>query len=165
MAVIAQYIKLFHILSGIAMITGLIGRELARSQARRSQDIQIFQAMIQLSGRFENLLVIPGSTSVFIFGLIVSWMRGWPLLGFLQGASTNWLLVSLILYLSLIPLILFVFLPRGKVFEKALAEALEKGQVTDTLLATFNDRVVYRAHIYEALVVAWIIFLMVIKPF
>ena len=83
----------------------------------------------------------------------------------MQGAAQNWLLVSLLLFLSLIPLIRFVFLPRGKPFEAALQDALAREVVTDELRARLNDPVVAAAHIYEGVVILLILYFMVVKPF
>ena len=33
--------------------------------------------------------------AVRVAGLIAAWARGWPILGFLQGADVNWVLDSL----------------------------------------------------------------------
>jgi uncharacterized membrane protein len=157
--------KLLHVVGAIMLLAGLIGRELTRDQARHTEDIGIFTSLTQLAGQFERLLVIPGSNIILIFGLIVAWVRGWPLFGFLQGAPQNWLLLSFVLFLGMIPLIVFIFLPRGKVFEQALAEAQARGQVTPELRASLDDPVVRRAHVAEAIGVAVILFLMVMKPF
>jgi uncharacterized membrane protein len=162
---LGQFVKFLHIASSFLLVTGLLGRELTRMQAARTADIQIFSAFTQLAGRFESLLVIPGSFLVLLFGMLIGWMRGWPLLGFLTGSSSNWLLVSLLLYLGMIPLIVFVFLPRGKVFEARLADAQARGQVTPELLASLHDPAVRRAHIAEAAGLVIITYLMVMKPF
>jgi hypothetical protein len=74
-------------------------------------------------------------------------------------------LVSLVLYLSTIPVIVGVFIPRGRVFEAALQEALAAGHVTPRLTAAFGDRVVAQAHTYEWVVLGLVILLMVVKPF
>ncbi len=89
MVELSSFVRLFHILSAFALIAGLIGRQITRAQAAKATDIHIFNSLIQLSGRFESLLVIPASMLILLFGLLVALMRGWPLLGFLQGASTN----------------------------------------------------------------------------
>ena len=54
---------------------------------------------------------------------------------------------------------------RGRVFERALAEATERGEVTPELGVAFRDPAVAAARIYEVIVVALIILLMVEKPF
>ena len=158
-------IKLLHILGGIMMIAGLVGRGITRIEAAKAKDIHEFNMLIQLGGRFENQLVIPGSILVFLFGLISAWLRGWPILGFLQGAASNWLLASTLLYLTMVPLIIFIFIPRGKWFGAALQTALTQGKITEELWERFEDRVVHLAHQVEIIVVAAILYLMVMKPF
>ena len=96
---------------------------------------------------FETL-VIAGSLVVFILGILTAWAEGLPLLGPFVGAGTNWLFVSLVLFLSVLPLVPLVFLPRGRVFEAALEEAETAGVVTDRLRAAWSDPVVPgRAHL------------------
>ncbi len=63
------------------------------------------------------------------------------------------------------PIIFFIFIPHGKVFRKALDNALVQGQITPELTAAFNGPTVRNAHYAEGVIVAIIIFLMVIKPF
>lgn len=122
------FVKLLHILAGTMMIVGIIGRGITRIQAAKVKNIHDFDLLIQLGARFENQLVIPGSNLVLLLGLGVAWLRGWPILGFLQGASSNWLLVSILLYLTMVPLIIFVFIPCGKLFAAALQTALGQGE-------------------------------------
>ncbi len=165
MANLGQWVYLLHVVVAIWMIVGLVGRELARHEARHTQQIVEFGALIRLSGRFESWMVIPGSNAVLVFGLLLAWWNGWPLFGFLQGSSINWLLVSFLLFLSLLPVIFLVFLPRGKGFDAALEAAQTEGTITPELLAYMNDPVVRRGHIYEAVVIAVVLFLMIMKPF
>jgi hypothetical protein len=110
-------------------------------------------------------MVRPGSLLLLAGGLITAWAEGWPVFGFLQGGGANWVLVSLVLYLSTVPLIIGVFIPRGRVFEAALEEAAAQGSVTPRLTTAFADRAVAAAHGYEWLMIALIITLMVLKPF
>ena len=154
-----------HASTAILMIAGLTGRELTRRQARNSGDIDTLVALMKASGRFESLLVIPGSMAMLVFGLILSIMGGWPLFGFLQGSESNWLLVSVVLTLGMFPLIALVFVPRGKVYEAALNEAVAQGQVTGALTAAFDDGAVRIAHIVEGVLVGVVLFLMLAKPF
>jgi uncharacterized membrane protein len=91
--------------------------------------------------------------------------QGRPFLGPLQGAPVDWLFVSIVIYLSIIPVIPLVFLPRGKVFAVALAEATAAGRVTEALTAGFRDRVVLAAHIYEIAAIVVVFVLMITKPF
>jgi len=157
--------KLLHVLTGIWFISGLLGRWIALDHAAKATDVQNVTTLVGLGGRFERLMVIPGSMAVLPFGFVVAGLQGQPVLGFLQGAGSNWLLVSIVLYLSAIPLIPLIFLPRGKRFEAALADAQTRGEVTPALKAAFEDRVVFAAHVYELLMVLVVTTLMVTKPF
>jgi hypothetical protein len=58
-----------------------------------------------------------------------------------------------------------VFVPRGRVFDRALADARQRGAVTLELTAAFRDLVVRAARTLELVVVAVILVLMVVKPF
>ena len=154
-----------HITAAVGMVAGLIGRELTRREARNAGDIHTLVALMKASGRFESLLVIPGSMAMLVIGVVLAFMGGWPLFGFLQGASSNWLLVSVVLTLAMFPLVSLVFLPRGKVYEAALGDAVSRGQVTGALTAAFDDGTVRTGHIVEGALVAVVLFLMVAKPF
>ncbi len=114
---------------------------------------------------FEQRMVIPGFTAVLAAGLATAWTEGWPILGFMQGGRSNWVLVSLVLFLAINLLVVFVFVPRGKIFERAMREAIVQGRVTPALTAAFHDPMVRAAHYCELVVVALIIALMVLKPF
>jgi len=102
---------------------------------------------------------------VFIAGLIAAWARGWPILGFLQGGTVNWVLTAIVIYLSIVPVILFVFIPRGKVFRAAFDEAVALGQVTPRLTAALKDPAVESARTYELVMIVTITVLMIAKPF
>jgi uncharacterized membrane protein len=160
-----MFIKLLHILSAIWFTSGLLGRWFTLAQAARTPNIQSVSDFLKLSGHFEQKMVIPGWEAVFVLGLITAWLQGWPLLGFLQGANSNWLLVAVLLFLSQIPLIIFVFLPRGRIFGRALDQAIAQGQVTSELSNAFRDKSVYASHVYELVSTLVVIVLMVAKPF
>src|SRR5262249_47148684 len=140
------------------------GRGIVLRAATQARDVRAVDALVRVAGHFEAMVRIP-SIVVLGFGLLSAWRGGWPILGFLQGGSVNWILASLILSLTLVPLILWVFLPRGRVFEEAFRSALAEGRVTPTLTAAFRDPVVAAGHVWELIVVAFIIALMVMKPF
>ncbi|HEY3228748.1 MAG TPA: DUF2269 family protein [Roseiflexaceae bacterium] len=156
--------RMLHILCSIWFISGLLGRWLAYAQARRAADIQTAGALLRLSDRFERLMAIPGSQAVLLFGLLTAWLQGQPLLGALQGARSNWLLVSLALFVSAIPLIIFVLAPRRKRRANALEAALARGTITPELSAALADRAVIGSRVVEFLIVA-VLVLMILKPF
>jgi len=158
-------LKLLHVLSAFWFIGGLLGRQVCLAQAGRTREFPVFLSLLSLSGRFEERFLIPGQLAVLAFGLLTAWQQGQPLLGVLQGASANWLFVSLLLFLSSIPLVVLVFLPRGRRFAELLEAARARGEVTPELSAGLQDPVVALAHGYELLSVLVIIILMVTKPF
>ena len=162
---LAVFLKLLHVLVAVWFISGLISRWVALHRAARAEDVRTTYELSEVAGIFERWMVIPGSLVVLVLGLLTAWAQGWPILGFLQGASINWLLASLVLYLSTVPLIPWVFLPRGRRFGAALDAARAQGRVTPDLRAAFADRGVAAAHWYELLVVVVVLVLMVTKPF
>ena len=160
-----SFLVYLHVMAAILLVAGIVGRQVTRSQAQKTSDLQIFMDMSTLAGRFENLLVRPGSIAVIVLGVVVAVLEGWPIFGFLQGGAANWLLVSNLLLLSMLAIIPLIFVPRGKAYEKALQDAAAKGAITPELRAAFQDPVVRWAHLWEEIVLVLIIFLMVTKPF
>ncbi len=157
--------KTTHIFLAIWFVSGLIGRWVALHEAACCREIITTYSLVQIAGVFERWMVIPGAAAVLLLGILTGIAEGWPVLGFIQGGRAQWLLVSLLLFMSITVLVYTVFLPKGKIFERALQEALSQGQVTNRLNAAFRDRAVRAAHLYELAAVAAIIFLMITKPF
>jgi hypothetical protein len=154
-----------HVLFVFALVAGIIGRDRCQERAARTDDLQRLGFLIEMSGHFEQSLVRPATFAVLVAGLIAAWARGWPILGFLQGGGSNWVLVSLLIYLSIIPVIVLVFIPRGKVFRAAFDEAKELGQVTPRLKAALADPAVAAARVYELVMIGAITALMVTRSF
>jgi hypothetical protein len=165
MSLINPFLLLAHVLGAMGLVAGMLARQLTRAEARKAADLKVFLALEGLAGRFEDRLVRPGSTAILVSGLALALLQGWPLLGFLQGAQANWLLVANILVITIILLIVFVFVPRGKVYEPVRQAAIAKGEITPELRRSFADPVVRAAHIYEGLATVAIIVLMIVKPF
>ena len=92
------FMKLLHVLAAFWMISGMVGRGLTYWQARKATNVQAVHSLLQLSEFFERYAVIPVAGLVFVFGLIITLLQKWPLFGFLQGAMSNWLLVSFLLF-------------------------------------------------------------------
>lgn len=158
-------IRFLHIVSAIAFIGGVFARQIIRSIAEKSTDIEQFAVLSQAAGRIENYMVIPGSLAVVVFGVPLALIRGIPMFGFLQGASQNWLLASNLILVAGILLVPFVYLPKGRLFDKFLAEARLRGEMTPDLQAAIQDRTVRFAHAFEMIMVSVIVVLMVFKPF
>jgi hypothetical protein len=150
---------LLHVATAFWFVAGLAGRDVSITRAARATDIASVQALIGAADVFDRFFVIPGSIAVLVAGLIAMAATH------LRLADETWLLVALILLLSIIPLVPLVFLPRAKVFEAALGDAVTVGEVTPALRAAFADRAVAGARWYERIVVAVVIILMVTKPF
>jgi hypothetical protein len=156
-----RWLVLLHVVLAFWLVAGFVGRNLTMARARSTRDLPILVELTQLAGRFDRLMVIPGSAGVLLAGLLTALAQGRSF----TGSGNWWLLASLILYLALIPLVPIVFLPRGRIFERALAEAKQRAEVTAELSAALRDPVVAAARIAELVVVGVIIVLMVVKPF
>jgi uncharacterized membrane protein len=158
--------KLLHILAAFWMISGVVGRGLAYWQARKATSLQAVHALLQVSEFFERYAVIPVSVAVLLFGLVVTWMQKWPLFGFLAGSSSNWLLVSLLLFVGISAFIAPLgLMARRKERTRAVEDALAQGTITLRLMAALNDKVVLWFRAVEFIVLVIIVILMVTKPF
>jgi hypothetical protein len=156
-----RWVVLLHVVIAFWFVAGLLGRDVTIAKARSSGDLHAIEELMELSGRFDRFMVVPGSFAVLAAGLLAAWAQGRPL----AGPGNGWLLLSLILYVGTIVLVPTVFVPRGKVFERALADARERAAVTPELTQAFRDPVVRWARTWETLMVLVVIGLMVVKPF
>jgi uncharacterized membrane protein len=157
----AEFLQLLHVFAAFGFVAGLVGRDTILAAARRSQDLAQIKMLIQASAPLERLFVVPGSFVVLVLGILTWWAEEMPV----WGAGTRWVTVSLLAFLTLVPLVPLIFLPRGKAFDAAMASAEETGRVTPDLTAALHDPVVAAARWYELAVVAFVIVLMVTKPF
>ena len=159
------FIRFLHVASAMWFIGGILARQIVRAYAGRTDDVRRFAVLSEAAGRIENTMVIPGNMAVIVLGVVLALLIGAPILGFLQGADRNWLLVSnLILLLGFLSVPL-IFLPRGKLFRVAREDALAKGQMTPEVRSHLNDPVVRAAHGYELISMVVVVYLMVLKPF
>ena len=158
-------IKFFHILAVTLTIGGMFARQLTRSVAKQSVDITTIASLTRLAVRMDRVLVIPWSNIMILMGIILAIMQKWPIFGFLQGASQNWLLVSNLLLIVMIVLIPAVFIPHNKKVEALLQTALAEGRRTPELSAALDDKTNKLAHLVEELIVLVVAALMVLKPF
>jgi uncharacterized membrane protein len=161
----ALLVRFLHIVSAIVLIGGILARQLVRSHAKKTDDVRTFATLSQAAGWIETRMVIPGNMAVIVLGVILALMTNTPILGFLQGASSNWLLVSNILLLFGFLSVPLVFIPRGKKFDVILEHALAQGRMTPELRAALDDRAVRFLHSTEIVLVIVIVVLMVFKPF
>jgi uncharacterized membrane protein len=154
-------LRFLHVASAFWFVAGLLGRDIVLARARRSDDLRQVRGLLAASAPFERLMVIPGSFAVLALGLLTWWAQELPL----WGQGTRWVTVSVLLFLTMVPLVPIVFLPRGRMFEAALARALELDRITPELATAFRDPVVAGARRYELVVVGAVLVLMVTKPF
>ena len=164
MEVITELLVVAHALLGAVFMGGLIGRWIVLGLAERADTLARMQTLTTAARPFERI-VIYGSVAVLVLGVVAAIAQGRPFLGPLQGASVDWLFVSLVLYLSVLPLVRLVFLPRGRVFDAAMEDAVARGEVTGELAAAWRDPMVRAAHVYELAAVSVVFVLMVAKPF
>jgi hypothetical protein len=157
---LATFVVFLHVAAAFVFVGGLIGRWIVLGRVRRSDDLGEIDTLLPLADRFEKI-VIPASAAVLVLGLLAMWAQDRPL--FADGGY--WLLVSLVVYLSIMPLVPLIFLPRGRIFEAALTDARERGTVTPDLSAALRDPWVAFARMYEAVIVGVVVALMVLKPF
>ena len=155
-------VKVLHILAVTAVISGVLGRALIRARLVRLDDIRIVGELVDLEGQLDQWLVVHGSTATLLTGLLLTWLGHWPLV---NAGLPTWTLVGAVLFLATIPLVIWVYLPRGKVFRTVFAEALAQKRVTVELRAAFSDQVIRASYLYEYIMFPVVLTLMVIKPF
>lgn len=161
----AVFMKLLHILMAFLMVTGVMGRDLTFLRARSAGTLDATLALLHLSEFFERRMVIPGAILVFFFGLATALLQRWPILGFLQGGSVNWVLVSLMLFLLVQLFLVPELARRSRQRKHALDVAITSGTLTPELRAALNDPTVARLRTIELALIGMIIVLMVLKPF
>jgi uncharacterized membrane protein len=153
-----DWVVFLHVLVAFAFVAGLIGRDITIAQARRSRELASITELLSVANRFDSVVKV-GSVAVLALGIIAM------IVGDLSPSDNGWLVASLALYVALGLLVPIVFLPRGRLFDAALADAEQRGEVTPELTQAFRDPAVAFARNAELVVVAVIIGLMVLKPF
>lgn len=158
-------VKYLHVIAVTITTGGMFARQLVRGMAKKSDDVKTIASLTQVATRIDRAMVIPWSNAILPFGVILAVMMKWPIFGFLQGASQNWLLVSNILLIVMLALIPTVFIPHNKKAGTILQSALAEGRVTSELSAALDDQKNKLAHHAEEVIVLVIAALMVLKPF
>jgi hypothetical protein len=158
---LTDVLQLLHVISGFGLVAGIIGRNVLLWRTRRSDDISSIQNLVDAAGPFDRFMVIPGSFAVLLLGILTWWAQRLPV----WQSGFRWVTVSLIAFLTIIPLVPLVFAPRGRKFDAALALAVRDGRVTPELSAALRDPLVAGARTYEVAIISIVIMLMVTKPF
>ena len=149
----------------LAVATGLFGFGVGDMARALGAEVKTVGSLTPVAIRIDRTMVIPWSIMILVMGIILALMQQWPIFGFLQGASQNWLLVSNILLIIMLALIPAVFIPHNKKVESLLRTALAEGSVTPELSAALNDKRNQVAHHAEEIIILVIAALMVLKPF
>jgi hypothetical protein len=157
---VALLLKLGHVLVAFALVAGMVGRWILLGRASRMDDVEHAHLLAQAASPFERAVQVSG-TAIVVLGLLTAWAQDYPWL----GLTTGWMLLSVLLIIPMLGLVPLVFIPRGRVFESAMAEARAAGRVTERLRAAWADPGVALARRYELAAVAIIVVLMVVKPF
>jgi hypothetical protein len=157
---LALILKLGHVVLAFAMVTGLVGRWILLTRGARTDDVERAHLLSEAASPFERIVQVV-SPIVVLFGLLTAWAQDYPWL----GLTTGWMLLTVLLIIPILLLIPTVFIPRGRVFEAAMAEAREAGTVTPALRAAWADPAVALARRYELGAIVLIVGLMVLKPF
>ena len=160
----ASVIVALHALAGAIFLGALIGRWILLGLAERATTLPEMEHLTSAARPFERIVIV-GSVIVLVLGVTAAIAQGRPFLGPLQGSRVDWLFVSVILYVTIIPLVPLVFVPAGKIFDEALGGARSRGAVTPELVAAWRAPRVRAAHVYELGAVTAIFLLMVGKPF
>ena len=71
-----KWIVLLHVALAFAFVAGIVGRDLTIHKARTSTDVRIVDELVELAGRFEMLLIRPGSFAVLLAGIWAALARG-----------------------------------------------------------------------------------------
>ena len=154
-------LKLLHVVAAFGLVTGLVGRAVTFRDARRAHSIDSAAALLGASHWFDARLVIPSFFGVAVTGLIAAWVGH---ISWTAGGRPSWALAAVILLALPTPLIPTVLVPRRRQRESALREAVAAGRITPELRAALDDRGVRTARAVEALLIASIVVLMVLKP-
>jgi len=154
-------LKLLHVLAAFGLVTGLVGRAVTFRGAARAGTIDPAAALLGASHWFDARLVIPSFFGVAVTGPIAA-LAGH--ISWTVGGRPSWTLAAALLLLLPTPLIPTVLVPRRRRRETALRDAVAVGRITPELRAALDDRSVRTARAAEALLIASIVVLMVLKP-
>ena len=159
MEILAQLLKLGHILLAFVLVAGLAGRWILLTRAAGSDDVERAHLLAEAATPFERAVQM-SSPILIAFGLATAWAQGYPWL----GLTTGWMLLTVLLIIPILVLVPTVFIPRGRVFEAAMEDARAKGIMTPELRSAWADPAVAIARRYELASMAIIVALMALKP-
>ena len=160
MPLLATLLKLAHIGTAIAMVSGLLGSRLLNRQAAMAGDIEVVWRLSRAAAPFDRMAEVAGP-ALILTGFATAWADGRPWL----GLTTGWIFASIALVAVLIVMVAAVFRPAGARVESAILAARATGTVTPQLREAYTESGARRiAALYGDLVSPAIIALMVLKP-
>ena len=131
---VSRWLVLLHVFSAFWFVSGLVGTDVTLVAARRRTDIRSVKTLTEAAGIFDRFAVVPGPPVAVALGLLAMWGQGRS--PFEDG--NWWLTAALLLFASLVVLPPTLWIPRGRVFEAALEDAVQQGQVTPRLSAALQ---------------------------
>ena len=153
-----------HAILAILFFAGILGRGIVLALAERATTIDAMRTLARAAAPFEWIVIRVGTVALTL-GLATALLQGRPLLGPIQGGHVDWLFASIVLLLTAFPLPPLVVLPRGRIFEAALADATARGEITPELQRAWRDPVTRAAHVWELVVLTAVLGLMIARPF
>lgn len=161
---LASLLLWLHISGVIVFSIGLVGSFLISIFTAREEEYSVIQGLVKLGKIFSRWINL-GGLVLLIGGFSVAGREKVPMFGFLQGSTTNWLLVSLLLLLSTAPVFFLIYFPCEKKINQEMKKAEVNGKVTPELKKALGDKTLRFGHLYEIAVYAAVVFLMTVKPF
>jgi len=155
-------LKLLHVLSAMWLVSGLLGRAVALTSARRTADMPILKAIADVSGRLEDLMIAPGFLATIATGFAAAIVGGISLFGPLDGGPL-WVFVPVLLMLIAVVTTPVTF-GRDRRWGEALEDAAKRGVVTDRLRPFLDARAMLRRYAPDMTFALVIVVLMVLKP-
>jgi uncharacterized membrane protein len=156
-------LKLLHVLSAMWLMSGLLGRAVALSSARRAPEMRVLKAIADVSGRLENIMIAPGLFATIATGIAAAIVGGISLFGPFGGGPL-WVFVPVVLMLIAIVTTPLTF-GRDRRWGEALEDAATRGMVTDRLRPFLDARAMLRRYAPDITFAFVIVILMVLKPF
>ena len=153
-----EYLKLFHLIFGFVLVTGVVMAEYAELMARRTNDLPQFEVYLKL-GNFGGMLAGSGTLLTSVFGILTAWQQNWPL------ATTGWLTATyIVVFIALItPLI--TLKRYGDRATALMPEARERGAILpEQIDLVSGPKARIAGHFLSGLLI-FVIVLMVFKPF
>jgi uncharacterized membrane protein len=156
-------LKLLHVLAAMWLVSGLLGRAVALSAARRAPDMPILKAIADVSGRLENVMIAPGYLAVLVTGVATAVAGEYRLFGPFDGGPL-WIFLPLLSFALLIALTPLVLREDAR-WGRALDDSARAGAISAVLRTFLDRRAMLRRYAPDIGLVAAIVVLMVLKPF